>query len=252
MNSRYWPKLSTQGWATETRVSEATRGRPGQLLYSELPLIPQPERDAEASGGAPLDAARCVSRIEDRTTPDAGHAERPHEGPGQWPLDDGCRPATHPVTLLPVEVPQVEGRARCDAGLEARAEARRAERNLRGDLPEGADPVLHDRYALAVGDQAGIGVEDADRHAGAACAALQAEFERRGPVRPHGRPSPVARCAAEPGHAELRGDPPLTRDAGRAGRKTEPGEYGGRFQIHFIPKVIQPFVALFWPFTIQL
>src|SRR2546426_4603639 len=51
-----------------------------------------------------------------------------------WPLDDGCRPATHPVTLLAVEVPQVEGRARCDAGLEARAEARHAKRNLRGDL----------------------------------------------------------------------------------------------------------------------
>src|SRR2546430_13458624 len=55
---------------------------------------------------------------------------RPHEGPGEWPLDDGCRPATHPVTLLAVEVPQVEGRARCDAGLEARAEARHAKRNL--------------------------------------------------------------------------------------------------------------------------
>src|SRR5207249_6869488 len=101
-------------------------------------------------------------------------------------------------------------------------------------------------------DQAGSGVEDADRHAGAACAAFQAEFERRGPVRPHGRPSAVARCAAEPGHAELRGHAPLSRDAGRAERKTEPGEYGGRFQIHFIPKVIQPFGALFWPFPIPL
>src|SRR2546430_1292082 len=177
---------------------------------------------------------------------------RPHEGPGEWPLDDGCRPATHPVTLLAVEVPQVEGRARCDAGLEARAEARHAKRNLRGDLPEGADPVLHYRYALAFGDQAGVSMEDADRHAGAASAAFQAEFERRGPVRPHGRSSAVARCAAEPGHAELRGDAPLSRDAGRAERKTERGEYGGQFQIHFIPKVIQPFVALFWPFTIQL
>src|SRR2546430_11613442 len=68
---------------------------------------------------------------------------RPHEGLGEWPLDDGCRPATHPVTLLAVEVPQVEGRARCDAGLEARAEARHAERNLPADLPEGADPILH-------------------------------------------------------------------------------------------------------------
>src|SRR3989440_10180370 len=90
--------------------------------------------------------------------------------------------------------------------------------------PEGADPVLHYRYPLALGDQAGIGVEDADRHAGAACAAFQAEFERRGPVRPHGRSSAVARCAAEPGHAELRGDAPLSRDAGRAGRETEPGK----------------------------
>src|SRR2546430_13967757 len=105
---------------------------------------------------------------------------RPHEGPGEWPLDDGCRPATHPVTLLAVEVPQVEGRARCDAGLEARAEARHAERNLRGDLPEGTDPVLHDRYALAVGDQAGSGVEGADRHPGAARAAVQAEVVPRG------------------------------------------------------------------------
>src|SRR5207247_1266172 len=89
-------------------------------------------------------------------------------------------------------------------------------------------------------------------HAGAACAALQAEFEGRGSVRPHGRPSTVARCAAEPGHAELRGDAPLSRDAGRAERKTEPGEYGGQFQIHFIPKVIQPFVALFWRFRSAL
>jgi len=137
-------------------------------VHSGRQSIPHTERDAEASRRAPLDAARCVSRIEDRTAPDAAHAQRPHESPGQWPLDDACRSATHPVTLLAVEVPQVEGRARCDAGLEARAEARHAERNLRGDLPEGADPVLHYRHAFAFGDQAGIGVEDADRHAGAA------------------------------------------------------------------------------------
>src|SRR2546426_11485944 len=90
-----------------------------------------------------------------------------------WPLDDGCRSATHPVTLLAVEVPQVEGRARCDAGLEARAEARHAERNLRGDLPEGADPVLHYRHALAFGDQAAIVVEEAAPHSGAATAPCQ-------------------------------------------------------------------------------
>src|SRR2546430_11196839 len=92
-------------------------------------------------------------------------------------------------------------------------------------------------------------MEDADRHAGAASAAFQAEFERRGPVRPHGRPSAVARCAAEPGHAELRGDAPLTRDAGRAERKTEPGEYGGRLSIHFNPQAVQPLVPLFLAFT---
>src|SRR5438445_13574393 len=94
-------------------------------------------------------------------------------------------------------------------------------------------------------------MEDADRRAGAASAAFQAEFERRGPVRPHGRSSAVARCAAEPGHAELRGDAPLSRDAGRAEPETERGDDGAQLQLHFIPKAIQPFVAFFWPFTIQ-
>src|SRR2546423_13827911 len=95
-------------------------------------------------------------------------------------------------------------------------------------------------------------MEDADRHAGAASAAFQAEFERRGPVRPHGRSSAVARCAAEPGHAELRGDAPLSRDAGRAERKTERGEYGGEFSNYFLPQGIPPLLAVFWPFTLQL
>src|SRR5437879_1283887 len=73
-DARHGPNLATLGGAVEPRVSEAARGRPGPLLYSELQLIPQTERDAEASGGAPLDAARCVSRIEHRTAPDAAHA----------------------------------------------------------------------------------------------------------------------------------------------------------------------------------
>src|SRR5439155_19604910 len=107
-----WSQPSHAGWGGRAPRKRGGPGTTRALLYSELQLIPQTERDAEASGGAPLDAARCVSRIEDRTTPDARHAERPHEGPGQWPLHDGCPPATHPVTLLAGELPQVEGLAR--------------------------------------------------------------------------------------------------------------------------------------------
>jgi len=67
--------------------------------------------------------------------------------------------AAHATALLAVEVPQINGRARCDTGLDARAEACHAERQLRGDFPQRADPLLYDRDALAFGHETGLAIE---------------------------------------------------------------------------------------------
>src|SRR5438105_1821244 len=182
---------------------------------SHLRSIPHTHRDAESSRRTPLDFRGRFVRVEYRAAQHAADAQRAGERSGEGPFQGGSRLGGHARAAVAIHAPQLEGGPRLEPHVGAGPEARQTEGDLRCNLPERCEVVLHDRQARLLAGDSRLGVQQGERHPCGPQFAVQAQLDRRGAIRPDGGAGRVpggASQASDPDHGR---DPPLRRHRAR-------------------------------------